>query len=341
MQNYNDLIRDTQMNGTESDDRTGVGTVKMIGTQLRFDLSKGFPAVTTKKLAMKTLVAELMFFMQPIPDRRLMQEYQFGNFKEDRFDIWKGNCLDKKSSNPIKFNGYNLGNMYPVYWRRKPSVSEKWEMVKIPTDIDAGNYFNSEYDYKNDPLLGDCEKLYKKMMSEFVSGDCTISARWMVFGNFVSDIRTIPFFYEYLENPNNYVLDCSYYGSGIHSRSTTIFLRKDILEQIKNDTGRRYIEDVDSNRNYPIGRDTSNLNVFVRHTPDGYIFRPKLFTDQLQELIDGIKQVKENPHHPVGRRLIMDSWNPNWEDDSVLGICHPWVQCFVNDGKLSLMFTMR
>lgn len=343
MENYNTLIRETVQNGKESDDRTGVGTIKNIGQHLRFDLSVGFPAVTTKKLAINTVISELIFFMQPIPDRRLMQEYQFGNFKEERFDIWKGNCLDMAKKQPVKFNGYNLGNMYPVYWRRKPEISEQYTLVKVPDDIDQDKDCEDlHYNGESDPLYETFKSIWESM---FISSEFTVSERWNNYNNFLSDIRCVPFFFEFLQNPTNYSLDCTYYGTNVYSRSTTIFLRNDIRDKMYFDDGKEYVKystgEIVSNTFYKNNKPLFETKVEYHKTPTGYICRPKLFSDQLQNLIDEIKLVRDNPHHSAGRRLIMDSWNPNWAHDSVLGICHPWVQCFVDNGKLSLMFTMR
>jgi len=63
MRQYLDLLRDIRDNGHGKDDRTGTGTRSVFGRQLRFDLSEGFPAVTTKKLYMKSIVYELLWFL--------------------------------------------------------------------------------------------------------------------------------------------------------------------------------------------------------------------------------------------------------------------------------------
>lgn len=63
MKQYLDLLRDIRDNGTEKSDRTGTGTKSVFGRQMRFDLGQGFPAVTTKKLYMRTITHELLWFL--------------------------------------------------------------------------------------------------------------------------------------------------------------------------------------------------------------------------------------------------------------------------------------
>nr|AIA18420.1 thymidylate synthase [uncultured bacterium] len=64
MRQYLELLEDIKKNGVKKADRTGVGTTSVFGRQLRFDLSKGFPAVTTKKLFMRGIIHELIWFLQ-------------------------------------------------------------------------------------------------------------------------------------------------------------------------------------------------------------------------------------------------------------------------------------
>ena len=64
MQQYHDLMRRVRTEGTRKTDRTGTGTLSVFGHQMRFDLSKGFPLVTTKKLHVKSIIHELIWFLQ-------------------------------------------------------------------------------------------------------------------------------------------------------------------------------------------------------------------------------------------------------------------------------------
>ena len=63
MKQYLDLLKNILENGNQRPDRTGTGTRSLFAPQLRFDLTEGFPAVTTKKLAWKSVVSELLWFI--------------------------------------------------------------------------------------------------------------------------------------------------------------------------------------------------------------------------------------------------------------------------------------
>ena len=74
MRQYLDLLRDVLDNGTDRPDRTGTGTRSVFGRQARFDLAKGFPLLTTKKLHIKSIVYELLWFLRGETNVRWLQE---------------------------------------------------------------------------------------------------------------------------------------------------------------------------------------------------------------------------------------------------------------------------
>lgn len=115
MKQYHDLQQDILDNGELKDDRTGVGTISVFGRSLRFDLRRGFPAITTKKLAWKACVGELLWFIEGSSDERRLAELTHGT-SEGKVTIWTPNAEAPYWKPKAKFEG-DLGRVYGVQWR--------------------------------------------------------------------------------------------------------------------------------------------------------------------------------------------------------------------------------
>ena len=89
MKQYLDLLDYILKNGEDRGDRTGTGVISSFGHQIRFDLKDGFPAVTTKSLAWKGVVSELLWFLEGSDDERRLAEIRFEKDRSELTDLSK------------------------------------------------------------------------------------------------------------------------------------------------------------------------------------------------------------------------------------------------------------
>ena len=122
MKQYLDLLQHILDKGVKKEDRTGTGTISVFGYQMRFDLSEGFPLVTTKKTHLKAIISELLWFIEGSTDERRLAEINFGEKRENIIDkktVWtananaQGKALGYTNTDTIK----ELGPVYGAQWR--------------------------------------------------------------------------------------------------------------------------------------------------------------------------------------------------------------------------------
>lgn len=122
---YLNTLKNILENGNPKDDRTGIGTYSLFGLQMKFDLSKGFPAITTKKLAWKAVVSELLWFLEGSGDENRLREILHGERYSEKQTIWTENAkADYWTKKKLQRHPGDLGRIYGVQWRRwrKPLI---------------------------------------------------------------------------------------------------------------------------------------------------------------------------------------------------------------------------
>jgi thymidylate synthase len=123
MKQYLEFLQDILHNGTKKEDRTGTGTVSVFGRQMRFDLEEGFPLVTTKKLHLKSIIHELLWFLKG--------DTNIAYLKENKVRIWD-EWADEE------------GNLGPVY-------GHQWRSWSAPNGETIDQISNVIEDIKNNP----------------------------------------------------------------------------------------------------------------------------------------------------------------------------------------------
>ncbi len=140
MQQYLDLVRHIRDHGVKKEDRTGTGTVSIFGHQMRFDLAHGFPLVTSKKVHLKSILHELLWFIRGDTNIRYLVENGVGIWNDWPYQNW------------LRETGQDTSlEMYSPEWR----VAMKEFIEKIKTDND----FAAQY--------GDLGPVYGKQWRNF------------------------------------------------------------------------------------------------------------------------------------------------------------------------------
>ena len=152
MKNYLELLTDVLNNGEERDDRTGVGTISVFGRQLRFNLKDGFPAVTTKSLAWRSVVSELLWFLEGSTNEHRLAEIKNDNKPYDQLtESEKKTIWTLNSENQGKSLGLSNGELGPIYgynWRH-------WKALKGSGHSKYGKtvtYLIEEFDQLNNVI---------------------------------------------------------------------------------------------------------------------------------------------------------------------------------------------
>lgn len=339
-QQYLDLLVKL-LNAPYKEDRTGTGTYSLFGHQMRFDLTQGFPLLTTKKVHFKSIVVELLFFIKGLTNTSYLQE--------NGCTIW-----DEWAD----ING-NLGAIYSHQWR---NFGGKLSNVpqpkpKLPTEVTA-NILGIAYCDKKIPKSGEVRLIYQmwRAMLErcynpqhehytyYGLKGVSVCDSWLIFSNYEQDIKQLKNWEYKQKDWKNYQLDKDILGDGfVYSSKHCYWARTSDNVQakypyrhyIKHDNGEEAIVDNPvafyTSRNLHQGNFCAMLRG-KRPKAQGWFlvnteFKQKGF-DQLSWLINEIKT------NPESRRLIISSWSP--QDHCVNGKaalppCHTLFQFYVEN----------
>ena len=175
MQNYLNDLRYILENGQRVPNRTGIDTISVFGMQARYNLNAGFPAMTTKYLAWKPVVSELLWFIEGSGDERRLCEILHGTRSPEKKTIWTANAQAAYWKPKAKFEG-DLQKVYGYQWR-KWSCYSNWEssteLVKQVEHKGENKPFNITFDIEHTDYT-DADDFVGKVFATNGSGDIKV-----------------------------------------------------------------------------------------------------------------------------------------------------------------------
>lgn len=372
MKQYHDLLRKILDEGVVRGDRTGTGTIGLFGQQMRFDLSEGFPLMTTKKMFWRGTVIELLWFLRGGTNEHWL--------RDRGVHFWKEWARPDGGLGPVYGRQLRCLQTYrqvePAYFDA-PDVTVGLPELRVDGlrgNRNARNTYDvgylGAYD-SEDKHLGMLLNVWRQMIRRcydqsaksfagYGGAGVSVSAEWLCFANFQRDAKKLPGWNLKQEYPDGYSLDKdSKLASNQYNRVSCIWASDDVQNVNKSNTkpfsaispdGERVVfpsigamKRVHSVSPSAVHRClTGRLKSHHGWThfewlpnTEGSVWRYSE-VDQLRTLIAGLK------HDPESRRHVVTLWNPSDLDAMELTTCHGTViQFFVADGKLSCQMYQR
>lgn len=332
---YERLLRDITENGTDSGDRTGVGTRKLTGQSMTFDLSDDtLPLITTKKVHFPAVAKELLWFLSGSTSVSTLQDM-----------------------------GVRIWNE----WRRQYSLDRDVALVTrktVPRDGSVTILFNTP------PVdLGDDHPAYLlwlDILEDAALRAIPISVTWLTFPGFLRELVHLPHHYYWHLAVDDFYLEPGYHGPECYHKDFAVFLDK--RERPSSEEGTSKISTFVNQSVLPVTESTVlpdnaqtsavaraiaqvlgvNLHDDIRLAQQwsATLVRPEIISeddlgpiygknwrawpmpdgstrDQVAELVSSLKK------NPQSRRQIITAWNPSTMDEAALPACHAMFQCVV------------
>lgn len=351
---YLDLLEDCLKNGTYRKGRNG-GTYGLFGRQIRFDLSHGFPLLTTKKVHFKSIVVELLWFLRGEGNAKWLED--------QGVNIWR------EWGDPVS---RHMGPIYGVQWRRQEQISFVTPNLRPRPDVilnaalvagvgtggEARSADEGLYSVWNE-MLHRCYNSHRASYVEYGARGVHVDPRWHHFPNFLDDAPKLKGWALRQAFPGQYTLDKDFSASNYYGPDACMWssVKEQRINTRRADTGVVVVtmpdgtvvttmnvagfcadHSLDKSSAYKCIRGEAESHKgfkFERVIPEGGLVPRVRLIDQISEVIASLKA------DPYGRRHIVTAWNPAEIPDMALPPCHCLFQFFVSNGKLSCQLYQR
>jgi thymidylate synthase len=227
---YQSLLQDILDNGVKKQDRTGTGTISVFGRQIRHKMSEGFPLLTTKKMAWKTMVTELLWFLRGDTNIKYLVD--------NNCHIWDGDCYKSYATSHIKEVRKQQRSMREKGWKTitlDPNYLSQEEFInKIKTDDEFAKTWG-ELGKIYGKQWRNWGKDFKQIPNETGDGVYNITTTGIdQIANLINDLKTNPDSRRLMVNAWNVgeldqmVLPPCHYGFQVYTRELTIYERANL-----------------------------------------------------------------------------------------------------------------
>lgn len=371
MRQYHDMLRHILDNGVRKSNRTGTDTISVFGYQTRYDLSEGFPLLTTKKVHLRSVIVELLWFLRGDTNVKYLHDYGV-----TIWDEWR--------------HPYNLDRN--VNWvSPKPAVNKETEYVGDFScfGLDLGPGMDQRLVETWRRMMRRCYDPTHHRYSCYGAAGVTVHPDWHDPRRFIDEVKLIPQWVYKLNNWNGFHLDKDYFGARQYGPNTSVWLREDeniiysstaIPIMATEPSGRRLFFLCLNEASRRLGIPNSSLSRYVGsgqiktnkwaadkwvgwrfdkyEHPEGKLPRLELIetgdlgpiygyqwrswshpeTGTIDQIAWVINRIKTNPDC---RRLIVSAWNPAELDQMALAPCHCLFQFNVTNGRLDCQLYQR
>lgn len=344
---YLDLMNRILNDGIIKENRTGINTIAVPPTMIQHNMSDGFPLLTTKKMGIKSISAELEFFIKGKTDKKWL--------KDRKCNIWNEWCtplkvpasIDDKERKSIQAKTNDLGPIYGYNWRNFNKTYQP--LQELPDNIEAnfhGGFINikkeTEFTILWKTMISRCyDKTHQQYKLFGAKGDY-VCDRWLVYSNFLEDVKNIKG-YEFSTISKHENID-------LIKNSREYSLKNVFWTKVKNYDYDEPIVAIDPNGNEFLFSDIESCayntpfsvsqieNILNKTRLNGWSFE-KTTDEQIYDQFDSIvEKLKSNPDD---RRMLCSAWNPQQLSEMALPPCHFVFGVQVLGGKLNLWWAQR